>query len=522
MSLSASFDVLLDGYTPSIILGIAAVVLVCWQRLSVKCDPQEPPLLKPSIPYIGHIIGLFRYNGEYFEKLNAKKPLPIATLPMINGKLYIITSPGLIQSAFRNKNLSFDPFMIDFAQKMLALSEEVMVPIRDKPDFIPGMVKEIHSSMLGEHLHKMNKDALNNVALTINGLADTFKPDSLFLWIRETLTMATCNTLLGSHNPLKDDMGLVDALWDFEAGILPLVLGIMPSLVAPKAYKARAAVQAALQKYYAKKYDLEPDVAKLTKARAAFYRQYKISADDIGKLELALLHVSTANAIPTLFWLITFIASDPALVASLREELPSVITVSESKDGKREAHVDITKFDPHCPLLVSCYREVVRLVNSQLGTRRVMADTTISDGKSTYLLRKGWDVNMPSGVSHLSTGSWGPNAASFDARRFMKLDAKGTMSEKAKEEKRAYIPFGGGKHLCPGRNFAFAEILGFVAALLMGFDVKAKDGGLIEVPEIRRAKLGEAVSKPFGKGLAMGANITRRQGWEDVVWQFTT
>lgn len=69
MSLSASFDVLLDGYTPSIILGIAAVVLVCWQRLSVKCDPQEPPLLKPSIPYIGHIIGLFRYNGEYFEKL---------------------------------------------------------------------------------------------------------------------------------------------------------------------------------------------------------------------------------------------------------------------------------------------------------------------------------------------------------------------------------------------------------------------------------------------------------------------
>lgn len=257
-------------------------------------------------------------------------------------------------------------------------------------------------------------------------------------------------------------------------------------------------------------------------ARAAFYRQYKISADDIGKLELALLHVSTANAIPTLFWLITFIASDPALVASLREELPSVITVSESKDGKREAHVDITKFDPHCPLLVSCYREVVRLVNSQLGTRRVMADTTISDGKSTYLLRKGWDVNMPSGVSHLSTGSWGPNAASFDARRFMKLDAKGTMSEKAKEEKRAYIPFGGGKHLCPGRNFAFAEILGFVAALLMGFDVKAKDGGLIEVPEIRRAKLGEAVSKPFGKGLAMGANITRRQGWEDVVWQFTT
>lgn len=240
---------------------------------------------------------------------SAKKPLPIATLPMINGKLYIITQPALIQSAYRNKNLSFDPFMIDFAQRMLDLSEvcdfskrypllsavygtvfgknswperlslstvsqvwqlrltymqEVMVAVRG-PNFIPDIVKGIHSSMLGEHLYKMNADALNNVAVTINSLSDTFKPDSLYLWIRETLTMATCNTLLGSHNPLKDDLSLVDDLWEFEAGILPLVLGIMPSIVAPKAYKARASVQTALKKYYGKGYDLDSDVAKLTK-----------------------------------------------------------------------------------------------------------------------------------------------------------------------------------------------------------------------------------------------------------------
>ena len=69
MPVSTASDVLLQGYTPSIILGVVAVLLVCWQRLSVQCDPREPPLLKPSIPYIGHIIGLFRYNGEYFEKL---------------------------------------------------------------------------------------------------------------------------------------------------------------------------------------------------------------------------------------------------------------------------------------------------------------------------------------------------------------------------------------------------------------------------------------------------------------------
>jgi len=32
------------------------------------------------------------------------------------------------------------------------------------------------------------------------------------------------------------------------------------------------------------------------------------------------------------------------------------------------------------------------------------------------------------------------------------------------------------KHLCPGRHFAFAEILGMVALLVVGFDVVMAEG----------------------------------------------
>ncbi|CZT43814.1 related to cytochrome P450 7B1 [Rhynchosporium secalis] len=351
----------------------------------------------------------------------------------------------------------------------------------------------------------MNTFALKDVALTFNEMKDAFEPDSLYLWIRDVLTMATCNSLLGSHNPMKSDKSLVEALWDFDAGVFLLVLNIMPSIVAPKTYKARETLQAALRKYYGTNHDLEPDVAELIKVRAAYYKKYDLGTDDTGNFELALLNVSTANAIPTVLWLVAFIVSDPALIASIREELQAVITISEPKNGK-----------------LSSYREVIRLINSQLGTRRVMADTIISDEKSTYLLRKGWDIQIPAGVPHRSTEVWGPNAASFDARRFMKLDTKSAMSEKAKEEKQAYIPLGGGKHLCPGRNFAFAEMLGFIATLIVGFDVKAKDGGLITVPYVPRTPHAVTVSKPVGKGLEMGAKITRRAGWEDVVWQYIT
>ena len=78
---------------------------------------------------------------------SAKKPLPIATLPMINGKLYIITQPTLIQSAYRNKNLSFDPFMIDFAQRMLDLSE-----VRDFFKRYPLLSAVHYGMVLGENV----------------------------------------------------------------------------------------------------------------------------------------------------------------------------------------------------------------------------------------------------------------------------------------------------------------------------------------------------------------------------------
>jgi hypothetical protein len=302
------------------------------------------------------------------------------------------------------------------------------------------------------------------------------------------------------------------------------VVGI-PEFFAPKAYKGRRDLQNALIEYYTAKHELNSDVAQMTKARASVYKKNNIPTTDIGKFELALLHVSTANAIPTLFWHMCFVCSDATTTAIIREELLSMITISPipTSDGKREISLDITKFDTHAPIFVSSYRETIRLVNSQVAVRRAMADTVISDGTNSYLLRKGSDIQMPSGISQTSTTIWGPNASSFDPRRFVKVEEK--MSAKAKEEdkeqKRAYFPFGGGKHLCPGRNFAFAEILGTFAAMLLGFDIVGSDGKLIVVPEYKRARLGEGVAKPRGKGAEMGARLTRREGWEDVTWKFT-
>ena len=57
-------QILLIGFI--IFVGLVILALNC---LSLKLDPLEPPLLKPSIPLIGHIIGLLRHGVDYFSIL---------------------------------------------------------------------------------------------------------------------------------------------------------------------------------------------------------------------------------------------------------------------------------------------------------------------------------------------------------------------------------------------------------------------------------------------------------------------
>jgi len=49
--------------------------------------------------------------------------MPIATIPILNSKMYAITDPILVQSAYCNKHLSFTPFAVGGAQKVAGFDD---------------------------------------------------------------------------------------------------------------------------------------------------------------------------------------------------------------------------------------------------------------------------------------------------------------------------------------------------------------------------------------------------------------
>ncbi|KAM6535894.1 hypothetical protein FALCPG4_005421 [Fusarium falciforme] len=518
-------------WTTALLAGALALSLLLTPRL----DPREPPVVKPTIPLVGHIIGIIRHQSDYHRIIhNANPTKPIATLPMLNGKMYTIYDPHLVQTALRSKIASFEPFVIDFAQKTFSLSKETFAKVRG-PNVFNDFNDAIHSSFQAPMLHKMNVHFLASISAKMDPIScgtvrvdevnsgreelvdGGLRVENLYLWCRDVMTLATTKALYGDHDPFGPQPHLVDDLWLFEESVPYFLLSLFPSITMPKAYRARSKLQALMGKYYSEDHDInDPTTSQIVKNRAGALRKHGFTGNEVGQLEVILPNVATLNAVPTFYWMLLFIFERPELVNRLRKEVEAAAVVSNSEE-KRTATFNIASFDAKLPLLISCYRETMRLSNHSVSMRRIMQDMTITgaDGQS-YLLKKGVDLQLPAGVTHHDRSAWGQDFDEFDAERFLQKagDAKTERRRKA-----AYFPFGGGRHLCPGRNFAFAEILGFMAVLVLGFDVEPLGMRFGEM-KMLGGQLASGTVRPEKHGKGLGGKITRRSGWENVDWRF--
>ncbi|KAK1757983.1 25-hydroxycholesterol 7-alpha-hydroxylase [Echria macrotheca] len=511
-----------DGFTLFATLGIiAAMALAYLVVVPQRIDPKEPPMLRPRIPFVGHLVGLISLAHSYHRLQYNKYQMPICTLPILGGKLYVINSPEFAQSAILNRSLSFEPYVTDFIRRMTDVGDKAM-KIYEDPAFFSRWLKIVYSSLTGPHLLAVNSAALRVVVNELNELpvAGVDVPD-LFLWARDLISLASTTALFGDKNPWKLDPRLLDAYWDYERDIVAMMINIAPSITAPKAFRGRALMQKALTEYLASEYDAGSDVPKFTRDRMELEREFGMTPSEMAGLEVAVIHGAISNTIPTAYWMLVYVFSNPDLVAKLRAEAETVVTETSragpGEEGRREVSIDISRLEQNCPLLFSTLRETQRFISNAVLNRKIMADTTISDGKNSYLLKQGFDLQISHGVTHNLESVWGSNVRGFDSERFLDVAKP---EDGLAVQPGAYTPFGAGKHICPGRFFASGEIMGFMVPLLLGFELTDQKGGAITVPDATIPWITTPIAKPVA-GSNLGARLHRRVGWENVVWNIS-
>lgn len=210
----------------------------------------------------------------------------------------------------------------------------------------------------------------------------------------------------------------------------------------------------------------------------------EIPEDDIPRLLVGTVFNNVANTIPSAFWVIYRIFSDPEASEECRREVSQAVRAAD--DGTSESVLDLSLVLSSCPTLLSTYHEVFRHHGMANSVRVVSEDCTLDN---RYRLLKGGLVMMSARAQHSNPDVWGTDVDDFRHGRFLKQQGQ------PRPNPVAFRGFGGGTTLCPGRNFATSEILLLAALLLLRFDVRPAEGEWV-VPSTAKSSQAEAVEQP--------------------------
>lgn len=209
----------------------------------------------------------------------------------------------------------------------------------------------------------------------------------------------------------------------------------------------------------------------MTLTRHLTNRKYGLDTWNAARLEVGALLGILANIVPTVFWLITHIYSDPTLLQQIRHELES--TSVDHCDNGIAMTLKVLTLRERCNLLQTILREVFRCHALDINVRYVRENILLDD---KYLLRKGMIVQMPMSVLHADRTVWSDDSGVFRSSRFLKSGDHNEDGEDLKSTPSAFRPFGDEASMCPGRHLAMLETLTMAAYMVLQFDLEPIDG----------------------------------------------
>ncbi|KAL2822899.1 cytochrome P450 [Aspergillus granulosus] len=466
-------------------------------------DPREPPTVGSTIPVLGHIFGLLQHGGKYFTHLTEKHPHPIFAIDLILIKVYLVKSPAILQAIQRTRALTFDPFVTFTTEKLAGIRGPTLEALREKQSGGGGgnqaLLHAMHPTLTGKPLDRMNARMVELLSPLIDELAKRDEVD-LYGWCQHAITAASTEASYGPANPYQEK-SVEDGFWAFESNISPLIPGILPWLIARKAYKGREAAYAGFLKYYAAEGHKEG--SELTMVRYKALADAGIRVEDIARNEVSMGLGLLSNTVPAAFWIVYDLFSRPDLLREIREELTANAIRIDESTGKHV--INIPSIRDACPLLISTYQEILRVRSVSSPTRIATEDVLLAD---KYLIKKGSVISTPSQAIARSDDVWGANALEFNPRRFIKTP------ENNPRRTGGFMTFGVSPVICPGRHFASSEIMGVVALLALRLEIEPVKGEWWE-PEANSLAIASGMRPILGE---FRVKIREREEVKGVQW----
>ncbi|BCS28420.1 cytochrome P450 [Aspergillus puulaauensis] len=457
-----------------LLIATCLISLVAFILLSGRHSREnKEPINVPGHPIFGHVSGIIRHGTTYPVLLGQQNNHPpIYAIRMFGQRIYTVSSPGLASIVMRKqKHLDTETqFIITVFQNMLGADKAAMrlllsstkpaakkarTPFREEMRSIEHRLlaagepmEAFYESMITEVGQKIGPSGLDN--------SDTAIP--LMHLLEEALITAAGSALYGKNNPFAANPSLGKDYWLYDSQISLFLLNIVPKYTVPKAFKARERLVTAFSAYHVR--GGEKDMSDIVRQRCEVACRYGCSDDYLGRSEVELLNGLLSNMVPTVFWMLVHIILDSGLAERVSSEVDNFVQKPDL-EALILAPGEIRK---GCPVLVATYQEALRLYSSSARAYQVMEDFMLTDD---CLLKKNSIITIPAETIHRNPKNWGSDALEFNVDRWFKSDRTLNSS--------AWVPFGGGSSICPGRFFVFDMILSTVIVILHGYDVETPE-----------------------------------------------
>ncbi len=195
-----------------------------------------------------------------------------------------------------------------------------------------------------------------------------------------------------------------------------LLTGIMPNLLASKGYAGREKVMVAFEKYFAT--NGHQNGSYLTKVREQILSQ-EFGSYDTPRFECVNGVALLAKTIPTAFWTMYYVFSDPVILETVRTQVTACLTINE-EGGEISRVLDVNKIRG-TTVLTSILHESLRHRTSGTGVPMVVEDILLDKG---YLLKKDSFLVLSNHKLHFNESVWGGKAKEFDCQRFSQPQLK--------------------------------------------------------------------------------------------------
>ncbi|KAI0506896.1 cytochrome P450 [Xylaria bambusicola] len=501
------------------VLTYTITTFISWIGMVNKRHGREPPLNPYWLPLLGNWGSFLLARKSFVNKLYRRVGDTPATIKLGPEKAYLLTNPETYGPILRDtKSCTNKSFAVIIMEQMFGMPKSAMHIYRNDKSGVgaipfPGSTVPAHLRVWHHHYRTASRylqgDSLRNLSSKVvehlseelatvdpNDPVDSGEwvdiPD-FFTWWTHRYFAATITALCGPHlialNP-----GFVEDFWEYLAS-WPDISKFFPRLLAPKAYGARQRILDGIKRWHS--FARGHSDYRQNGSDAPSWDEYwgsvwfkvrqrwgqdtgGMNDDALASEDLFVLTAATANALPMAFWNLIEVYNDPALLARVQAELSNAITPPNSNEEKLPYRFDINAITSS-PLLQSVYAEVLRMRVSLFHNRSpTQGDYSLGE----YKFKQGGLVCVSTNIASNHTYAWRDRIDGgrhpldqFWAERFLIPNPKdNTMKFSTDGLDGAWIPYGGGALMCPGRHLAKQEMMSGVAIFDAYFEMKLLKG----------------------------------------------